>query len=262
MSAPVQMRIEGGIAYLTLNRPEAGNAIDLTLAHALLQAVIRCDQDAGIRCVVLSGSGRFFCTGGDLGAFKAAGDEISGFLSEIAGVLHMSISRLMRMNKPMLVLVNGPAAGAGFSLALAGDIVVATRGASFAPAYGSVGLSPDGGLTWHLPRLLGMRRAQEVILLNQRLSAVDAAQQGLITLVVDDDALHSEGARLARALADSATAAIGRTRRLLLETYGGGLESHLEKEARCVAESGAGPEAREGVTAFSEKRQPNFQVGV
>ncbi|RQR33225.1 enoyl-CoA hydratase/isomerase family protein [Burkholderia sp. Bp9142] len=253
--------VEHAIATLTLNRPDSGNAIDLPLARALLQAAIRCDHDPAIRCVVLTGSGRFFCTGGDLGSFSEAGGDISAFLSELAGTLHLAISRLMRMEKPLLVLINGPAAGAGLSLAIAGDIVLAARSAHLTPAYGAVGLSPDGGLCWHLPRLVGMRRAQELVMLNRRVAAADAESMGLITRAVDDARLASEGGELARTLASSATKALASVRRLLVESFHGEFEAHLERESRSIASLGSGAEAREGIRAFIEKRQPDFHTG-
>lgn len=254
----VQFELEGAVATLRLNRPDAGNAIDLPLARALLAASIRCDHDPAIRCVVLTGNGRLFCAGGDLAAFSGAGDGMAGFLGELAGVLHLAISRLLRMPKPLVTLVNGPAAGAGLSLAIMGDLALAARSAHFTPAYGAVGLSPDGGLSWHLPRLVGMRRAQDLILTNRRVAADEAEAIGLVTRTVDDARLAAEGAELARTLVSSATAAIGATRRLLLESYDTGLEAHLEKEARSIAALGAGPEVREGVAAFIERRRPAF----
>lgn len=257
-NAHVLFSVDGPVATIKLNRPEVGNAIGLPLARALLEAAIRCDHDPAIRCVVLTGNGRLFCAGGDLAEFRTAGDGIPGYLSELAGILHLAISRLMRMPKPLVVLVNGPAAGAGLSLAIMGDIVLATRSAHFTPAYGAVGLSPDGGLSWLLPRFIGMRRAQEMIVANRRVAAVEAGSIGLVTRVVDDDALASEGAKLVQSLVASATQAIGATRRLLLETYENGLEAHLEKEARSIAALSSGPEVREGVAAFSEQRKPNF----
>lgn len=146
VDGPVLLSKDGPIARITLNRPDAANAVDLDLARALLQATISCDHDPAIRCVVLTGAGKLFCGGGDVGRFEALGDDVPAFLSELAGTLHMATSRLMRMAKPVLVLVNGPAAGAGLSLALCGDIVIAARSAHFTAAYGAVGLSPDGGM--------------------------------------------------------------------------------------------------------------------
>lgn len=262
MNDGLLLNIKGAVATLTLNRPELGNAIDLPMAQAILRAAIRCDQDPAIRCVLITGNGRLFCAGGDLGSFTAAGDGVPGFLSELAGVLHLALSRLIRMAKPLVVLVNGPAAGAGMSLSLVGDIVLAARSAHFTPAYGAIGLSPDGGLSWHLPRLVGLRRAQEILLLNRRLSAQQAQDMGLITRLIEDDQLLKEGDAVTHSLAIAATPAIGRVRQLLLHSYGAELEAHLEQEARSIASVSAGPEAREGIAAFIAKRLPNFHSGV
>ncbi|MBK4999689.1 enoyl-CoA hydratase [Pseudomonas sp. S31] len=254
MNDSVLLVIHEGIATLTLNRPQQGNAIDLPMAQALLKAVIACDQDSNVRSVVLTGSGKLFCAGGDLDAFVAAGDAIGGYLSELAGTLHLAVSRLMRMGKPLVVLVNGPAAGAGMSLSLLGDIVVAAERASFTPAYGSIGLSPDGGLSWLLPRLVGLRRAQEIILLNQPLSAQQALADGLVTRVVDGARVQMEGLELAHGLAAMNVAALGQVRRLLLETHAASLEAQLEQEARSISTLASGSFVREKVAAFVEQR--------
>lgn len=256
--APLIVAVENGVATLTLNRPEAGNTIDLPLAHALLQAALQCDNDAAIRCVVLTGAGKLFCGGGDISAFAGAGEQVASFLSELAGTLHMAITRLMRMRKPLLVLVNGPAAGAGLSLALSGDIVLAARSAHFSTAYSAVGLSPDGGMSWLLPRLVGMRKAQEMILTNCRVASEEAAAIGLVTRIVDDADLASEGAKQSATLAASATSALGAARALLLESFGGSLEGQLEREVRSIAAAGASAECREGVAAFLARRKPDF----
>lgn len=255
---PVLMSVEAGIATLTLNRPDAGNTIDMAMAQALVQAAIRCDTDPLIRCVVLTGKGRLFCGGGDLSSFAAAGGGVPAFLSELAGTLHMAVSRLMRMRKPLVVLVNGPAAGAGLSLAICGDIVLAAPNAHFTAAYGAVGLSPDGGMSWLLPRLIGMRKAQQMIIANRRISAEEAAAMGLITGILDADDLMEDGMQQARQLAASATTAIGAARALLLESYDGSFEGHLERETRSIMKQGATAESREGIAAFLAKRKPDF----
>jgi 2-(1,2-epoxy-1,2-dihydrophenyl)acetyl-CoA isomerase len=257
--SPLLFQVEGATATLTLNRPAAGNAIDLPLARAILAAAIRCDTDPAIRCVVLTGAGKLFCGGGDLPAFAEAGDQVAAFLSELAGTLHMAISRLMRMAKPLLVLVNGPAAGAGLSLSLIGDIVIAARSAHFTAAYGGVGLSPDGGMSWLLPRLVGLRRAQEMIIANRRVPADEAAAIGLITRVVEDDALAATGAEQAARLAAAATLALGAARALLLDSFDGPLEGHLERETRRIAASGTTADCREGVAAYLARRKPDFR---
>jgi 2-(1,2-epoxy-1,2-dihydrophenyl)acetyl-CoA isomerase len=256
---PVLLSVEGAIATITLNRPEAGNTIDLPMARAMLQAAIRCDSDPAIRCVVLTGAGKLFCGGGDIAGFSAAGDGISAYLSELVGTWHMATARLMRMAKPLVVLVNGAAAGAGFSLAVSGDIVLCAGSAHFTAAYGAVGLSPDGGMSWLLPRLVGLRRAQEIMITNRRVGAEEAAAIGLVTRVVDSDALATEGAALAATLAASAVSAVGTMRALLLESFDRPLEAHLEIETRRISAHGASAECREGIAAFQGRRKPDFQ---
>ena len=258
MDDVLDLSIEGAIATVTLNRPQAGNSLDLPLARALLQAAIRCDTDDKVRCVVLTGAGKLFCAGGDIGAFESARDTMPALLSELAGTMHMAVSRFMRMRKPLLVLVNGPAAGAGLSLAIGGDIVIAARNAHFTAAYGAIGLSPDGGMSWLLPRLVGMRKAQEMIIANRRVSADEAEDIGLVTRTVDPADLAAEGAKQAAILANAATAAIGSARALLLESYSGSFEGQLEREARSISAMGGTEDAREGVDAYFARRQAAF----
>ncbi len=256
---PLLLDIEDGVARLTLNRPEAGNAIDMAMAHALAGASVRCQSDPTIRCVVVTGAGRLFCAGGDVGALAASGDHLPAFLNELASTFHMALARLARMPKPLLVLVNGPAAGAGLSLALSGDVVLGARSAHFTAAYGALGLTPDGGMSWLLPRLVGLRKAQEIILTNRRVRADEAEAIGMITRLVEDDRLAEEGRRTAKLLADSATQAIGATRALLLESYSTGLEKQFEQETRAISAAGASAECREGLAAYFEKRTANFR---
>lgn len=258
MTKPLLVSIEGGVATLTLNRPAVGNALDMPLARELLEAAIRCDQDDAIRCVVLTGTGRLFCAGGDIDTFIGAGDSISAFVSEAAGVLHMSVTRFMRMPKPLLVVVNGPAAGAGLSLASAGDIVIAAKSAHFSAGYVNIGLSPDVGTSWHLPRLIGVRRAQEMLITNRRVPAAEAETIGLITRAVDDAELDAERERYVRMLVGAPVGAIGLTRGLLVESFNSPLEQQLEREARSVVTASKSDECREGILAFLDKRKPNF----
>ncbi len=260
MDKPLHFQKANGVAWLILNRPKVGNAIDLGLSQELLEAAIACDEDESVRCVVLKGSGRLFCAGGDVSAFAASGDAISGLLDELATNVHAAIMRLAHMNKPLVTAINGPAGGAGVSLAILGDIALAAKSAHFTLAYSAIGLSPDGGATWLLPRLIGLRRAQEMALLNKRYSAEEAAAAGLVTRVVDDDALASETDALAERLASSATKALGRARSLLLSSFTSTLEAQLEAEARSIVEAGQSAEAREGIRAFLEKRKPDFSL--
>lgn len=258
-AAPVLFDVSDGIARITLNRPKAGNAIDMAMARGLVEAAIRCETDRSIRCVVLTGAGRLFCAGGDVGDFARAGDRAAALLSELAGILHMAVARFARMECPLLVLVNGPAAGAGFSLALAGDFVLCTPSVHFTAAYTAIGLTPDGGMTWLLPRLVGLRKAQDIILTNRRVAASEAEAIGIVTRVVGEGELAREGDGLAETLSASAIAAVSATRRLLQTSLANGLETQLEAEARSIAAAGSGPESREGVAAFLARRTPDFR---
>lgn len=250
--------VQHGIATITLNRAAQGNAINLNVARTLLELAIQCDHHPDIRCVVLTGTGRFFCTGGDIGEFCDAEEKIPQFLSELAGILHLAISRLMRMTKPLLVVVNGTAAGAGMSLALIGDVVLVDEKAQFSPAYPAIGLSPDAGLTWHLTKLVGLRKAQEILLFNQKLGAQQAQYMGLVTEVVASEALLQRQATMTRQLADSALPALANIKQLLLSSHQNTLETHLELEARAIANISLSDSAREGLAAFLQKRPAQF----
>lgn len=255
---PLLFERQGAVAILTLNRPAAANAIDLALAQELMRAAITCDEDEAIRCVLLTGSGRFFCAGGDVRSFVAAGASIAALLKEMTGYFHLALSRLARMPKPLVIAVNGIAAGAGFSLALLGDLVLAARGAQFTASYTALGVSSDGGLSWLLPRLAGLRAAQELIITNRMLTAAEAKDLGFITRVLEADALAGEALTLARELASGPTAAYGRVRQLLLRSSETSLESHLEEESRGIADTARTAHGREGIAAFVAKRKPDF----
>lgn len=259
MSEPV-LKVEriGAVAKLTLNRPDAGNAVDLDMVKALMDAGIACDEDESIRCVVLTGAGRMFCVGGDIGGFRDAGDRFSAHIKLMTSYFHAGIARLMRMPKPLVTAINGTAAGGGFSLAILGDIALAARSAQFTVAYSAIGLTPDGGASYTLPRLVGMRKAQELMMLNPRLNAEEAVAAGLMTRVVDDAALQDEAMATAEKLAASATGALGRMRQLLLQSYGASLEQQMETEARLMADCARSLHGKAGVDAFLNKRKPEF----
>ena len=258
MTAPLLVDVADGIARITLNRPERGNALDQPMADALLAAALRCANDPAIRCVVLTGAGKMFCVGGDIGEFSASGEAIAPFLAQLAGTLHQAMSQFAAMQKPLVTLVNGTAAGAGLSLAIAGDIVLAEPAAKFTTAYLGIGLTPDGGMTWLLPRLVGMRMAQEMIVTNRRLDAAEAAAAGLITRVVAEGTLAEEGDRLTADLSAGAVRAMGQARRLLHESHASGFASQMDRELAAITAAGDGHEGREGIAAFLEKRKPAF----
>ncbi len=254
---PLLIARDGGILRLTLNRPEVGNAIDLPMARALLLAAVDAAEDASVRVVVLTGAGRFFCVGGDLVAFAAGGERLPHLLKELAGTLHSAMSHLARMDKPLITAIAGPAAGAGVGLAVLGDVAIAARAAHFTLAYAALGLSPDGGTTWLLPRLIGLRKAQELAVSNRRVSAADAAAMGLVSHVVDEEEFPARVTALARELAASATHALGNTRALLLSSFSSSFEAQMESEARAIAEASRTPEARERIAAFLARRSPD-----
>lgn len=201
----IDLTIEGKTARIVLNRPEVGNALDTDSCRALLDAVHRCEADPAIRVVILTGAGRMFCAGGDVAGFSSAGSDLPRLLRDLTAPLHMAVARLARMPKPVITAVNGAAAGAGLSLALIGDIVLASDAASFSVAYPGVGLSPDGGATFLLPRLMGLRRAQAFILLNRKLSASEALDQGLATFVCPSADLAAETQAMAEQLSAAPT---------------------------------------------------------
>ena len=254
----VLFEIEAGIGRIILNRPDAANGLDLPTARALAEAAARCAGDDAVRCVVLTGAGRMFCAGGDIAAFAAAGEGAGPFLHELASTVHQAVKSLAAMAKPLLVLVNGPAAGAGLSLAALGDIVIAARTAHFTSAYTAIGLTPDGGLSWLLPRLIGLRQAQEMILTNRRIDSDMAAELGLITRVVDDDMLEAEGAAVVARLAAGPTAALGAVRGLLRHAATSTLDDLLDREADAISRAAVGAEGKEGVAAFLARRKPVF----
>ncbi|NCI79251.1 enoyl-CoA hydratase/isomerase family protein [Acinetobacter kanungonis] len=255
MNRELHFEIKQGVAYLRLNRPEQGNAINLALANQLLQAAMRCHHDPEIRCVVLTGTGRFFCVGGDVADFAQADQNISILINELASTLHLAMSSLMRMSKPLLVMVNGITAGAGMGLSLIGDLVIVDEKAKFTPAYSAIGLSPDAGLTWQLPKLVGMRKAQEILLLNQTLSAISALEYGLITEVISSNQLETRVQDLVNQLMTSALPALGQTKQLLWASHQNSWTSHLEYEAEAIANLSSEVTVQERIHAFLDKKR-------
>ncbi len=248
----------GGVARIALNRPDAANAMNIDMARDLMHAAIRCDEDDGLRAVVITGGGRWFCPGGDLKSFAAQGENLPVHLKEMVTYLHSTVSRLRRMDAPVIIAVNGAAAGAGMSLAMAGDMILASESARFVVAYTGVGLSPDGSSTYFLPRIVGAKRALELTLTNRPLTAHEAFDWGIVSRVVPDDQLDAEASALAAALAAGPTRALGTAKRLLEDSWGQTLETQMEMEGRGIAALARTEDAREGIDAFIHKRTPKF----
>ena len=247
------------VATITLNRPEAYNALDLALGRELFHASLEVDEDPDTRCVVITGAGKAFCAGGNVKDFADNLPRIGFLLKELTTYLHGAVSRLTRSAKPVIMAVNGVAAGGGLSLALSGDVVIAAESARFTMAYSKIAATPDGSSSYFLPRLIGLRRALELYLTNRVLSAREALQWGLLTRVVPDAELKDAVDALARELAAGPTLAIGGAKRLFHQSTWESLETQMELEAQAIAASGHTEDFREGVTAFVNKKTPAFK---
>lgn len=253
----VSLGIDDGLAVITLDRADRNNAVDEQMADQLAQAAASAVEDPATRAVLLRARGRNFCVGGDVSTFS--GDaEVSGAATRLAHRLHGTIRRLATAPVPVVAAVQGAAAGIGLGLAACADLIVAARSASFVMAYSVIGLTPDGGATWLLPRLIGLRRTQVMTYTNRRLSAIEAEDWGLVSEVCDDDALLERSTDLARRLAAGPTSAFAVVKRLLQDSDGSDLSRQLEREACEIGCSLARPDGAEGVAAFLERRQPSF----
>jgi 2-(1,2-epoxy-1,2-dihydrophenyl)acetyl-CoA isomerase len=246
---------DGSVGVLTLSEPASLNAMTPDLLGALATAIGEITDDAEVRALVLTGEGRGFCSGQNLKASEALGADI------VAGVMrhYWPAFRAMRECRvPTVVAVNGVAAGGGFSLAMAGDIIVAARSASFIQVFSRIGLVPDLGSTWLLPRLVGRQRALELMLLNEPLSAERAHEWGLVRQVVDDDRLLDEAIKLAQRLAAGPTRALVATRALLEESEHASYAAQFRREIEMQSDIRRSDDALEGRTAFVEKRAARF----
>ena len=257
--APLLIEVAEGVATLTLNRPERLNAFTAALHEALAAALDRAARDPAIRALLITGAGRGFCAGQDLSERKlvpgAARPDLGQGLERYYNPL---IRRLRGLEKPVVAAVNGVAAGAGAGLALACDIVIAARSASFIEAFSRIGLVPDAGNTWFLPRLVGSARAMAMALTGEAVAAERAAEWGLIWKAGADEVLMSEAHGLALRLAQGPTRALGLTKRALNRSGVNDLDAQLDLERDLQREAGLGGDYREGVAAFLEKRPPRF----
>lgn len=248
-----------GIGRITLNRPASLNALDKETGERLLESLGALREDASVRAIVLTGAGRAFSSGGDVKEMARSGSELSeSFFEELLCTLNRSIQALAEMPKPVLAAVNGVAAGLGFSLALACDIRVAARGAEFTQAFLKLGLVPDGGGTFFLPRIVGWARATELVLSARTVSSEEALRLGIVHEVVDDSVFESSVEAWAHRLAELPTAAVGRVKQLLTHSFTADLKSQLRFEREMQMASGRTADFREGVAAFAERRTPRF----
>lgn len=251
--------VRKNVAHITLNRPESANAINLELAKELMYAAMQCDEDPLIRAVLIKGSGPLFCAGGDVKSFVEKGDDLPNYLKKITVHLHGAMSYLVRMDPPVVAAVHGSAAGAGMSLACACDMTLAAESARFTLAYTRIGLTPDGGATYTLTRLVGVKRALELALSNRLLSAEEAFNWGIVTRVVPEKDLIKEATDLAERLAAGPTRAFGATKRLVQSGLAESFEGQMKNESRSISEMARTADGHEGISAFLEKRTPNFK---
>ena len=255
----ILLEVRDAVAYLTLNRPDAANTIQREICRELMEATILIDEDPDVRAVVLGGKGKMFSGGGDLKTFSGQGERLPAYAKEVTTYLHAAVSRLTRMDAPVVAAVHATAAGAGMSLVCACDFVIAAKSAKFTMAYTKAGLTPDGSSTYFLPRIVGLRRALELSLTNRMLSADEAADLGIVTRVVPDAEVHEAAGAFARDLANGATRAYGLTKRLMHQSFVETLETQMELESRAIADIMRTDDAKEGVDAFVTKRTPKFR---
>jgi 2-(1,2-epoxy-1,2-dihydrophenyl)acetyl-CoA isomerase len=257
----VLYNVADGVVTLTLNRPEKLNAFGGTMREELAAAVERADADDGVRALIITGAGRAFCSGADLGDRIADLESGASFDSgEILDKIYNPlVRRIAALEIPVIAAVNGVAAGAGANIALACDIVIAARSASFIQAFCRIGLVPDAGGSYHLPRLIGRARAMGLTLLGDALDAETAHEWGLIWAVADDDALMAEATGIARRLAQGPTLALGLIKKAMNASEHNTLAEQLDLERDLQRIAGASEDFREGIAAFVEKRRPAFK---
>jgi len=247
------------VATVTLNRPDSLNAVNNVMHHELMTIWLDLAEDQDVNAIILTGAGRAFCAGGDVKDFVDNLDRIGVLVKELTTYLHGAVSRFCRSEKPVIMAVNGVAAGGGLSFALSGDLVVAAESARFTMAYSKIAATPDGSSSYFLPRLVGIRRAMELYFTNRVLSAGEALEWGLVTRVVPDAELATTVAAMARELAQGPTKAFGGAKRLFHQSTWESLETQMELEAQAIAASGHTEDFRAGVTAFARKQSPTFR---
>ncbi|MBV8046343.1 MAG: enoyl-CoA hydratase/isomerase family protein [Paludibacterium sp.] len=256
----IDFTTQQGIARITLNRPAAFNALDTQGIQRLADIASQLTQDATLRAVVITGQGdNAFCAGGDVTHFVQQAHRVGELLQEATDPLHQAIRLFTELNAPIVAAVNGVAAGAGLSLVAVADLAIAAEHARFTTAYTQIGYTPDAGSSWLLPRLIGQRRAMELFLTNRVLSAEEALAWGLVNQVVPAASFTGTVEQLIHRLADGPTGAFGGVKRLLLDGATQPLAAQLAEEARTIIAQSQTEEGKEGVRAFSERRQPRFR---
>ncbi len=256
----IQTTLSNGIFTITLNRPDKLNSFVFEMADQLKEALHKADSNDEIRCVLLTGSGRAFCAGQDLAEATEVSDDPDRDLSEIVHHTYIPIIKGIReLEKPVVCAVNGTAAGAGANIALACDIVIASEEAGFIQSFSQIGLIPDSGGTYILPRLIGLARATALTFLGEKVSAQEAAEMGMIWKAYPADQFMEEAQNIASKLAKMPTRGFGLTKRGFNAGFSNSLEEQMKLEAKLQATAGETHDYNEGVKAFMEKRKPDFK---
>ncbi|OGA39280.1 MAG: enoyl-CoA hydratase [Betaproteobacteria bacterium RIFCSPLOWO2_12_FULL_62_13] len=259
MSDTVLYAVRSGVASIILNRPQVLNALDAGMMVRLREACEQAARDTAARVILLRGAGPAFLAGGDVTMFHANLPQLPKMVAGLAGELHRAVLALRGAPKPVVASVHGAIAGAGVSLVVAADLVIAAEDARFALAYSRIGTSPDGGATWFLPRLVGYQKALELMLLSEPVDAMTMQALGVVNRLVPVAALEQETQRVVERLACGPTQAYAETKRLANQAFGNSLAAHLDEEAQAFARCAATRDFAEGVTALVEKRAPLFK---
>ncbi len=245
----VRLDVHDAIAEVALNRAESANALDLATAGQLHDCLVQVRDDDAVHVLLLRGEGRMFCSGGDLAGIARSADRAQT-ISALAAQAHRCVRLLNELTKPVIIAVQGAAAGIGFSLVLGADIVIAAENARFVTAYTSVGLSPDGGMSWLLPRVVGQQRATELLLTGRPLDATEALTLGIVSQVCAEDSLLRTAREAANQLSRRSPQALAATRRLVRSSWENTLDAHLDREARSITRAVTDEDTAERISAF------------
>ena len=255
----IEVKIKEGLAKITLNRPEVGNTLNIELAKELYYAVNMISANNNIKVLILTGKGKLFCGGGDLKFLLSKEKKVKQTLLQMTHYFHGAISRMARMDAPVIIGINGTAGGGGFSLAISGDIIYSIKDAKFTLAYTNAGLSPDGSSTYYLPRMVGMKRAKELMLTNRVFSAEEALSMNIIDKVlINNDELQKAVENQAETFLKGPKKAYAGVKKLLNVSFDNGLETQMDIEGIKISENAESNDGLEGLKAFNEKRKPKF----